>query len=133
MRTYQSMKSSGAPWLGVVPNDWDIVRPKVIFRDRREKSTSIDTHLTPSQKYGLLPQKEYMELSGSRVVLNLTGSDNMKHVEAGDFVIHLRSFQGGIEYSPYSGKVSNAYTILEPSSRIYFGYFKHVLKSTGFI
>lgn len=133
MQTYQTMKDSGVAWLGDIPLDWSVVRPKVIFKDRREKSSDFDIHLTPSQKYGVLPQQDYMKISGARVVLNLTGSDNMKHVEAGDFVIHLRSFQGGIEYSPYSGKVSNAYTILQPAKGVYHGYFKYALKSYGYI
>jgi type I restriction enzyme S subunit len=74
-----------------------------------------------------------MKLTGNRVVLNLTGSDNMKHVESGDFVIHLRSFQGGIEYSQYTGKVSNAYTVLQPKETVVPDFFRHVLKSYGFI
>ena len=37
--------------------------------------------------------------------------DILKHVEAGDFVISMRSFQGGIEYSPVSGSISSAYVM----------------------
>ncbi len=133
MQTYQNMKDSGVAWLGEIPSEWTIARPRNIFHERRQKSVNGDTHLTPSQKFGVLPQSEYMEKTGNRVVLNLTGSDNMKRVEKGDFVIHLRSFQGGIEYSPYTGKVSNAYTVLAPITSIYSGYFKHVLKSYGYI
>ncbi len=81
----------------------------------------------------MLPQTEYMELTGSKVVLNLTGLDNMKHVEPNDFVIHLRSFQGGIERSSFRGKVSNAYTVLSPRSEVDPGYFRWVLKAPGFV
>jgi len=74
-----------------------------------------------------------MKITGSKVVLNLTGSDSMKHVEPNDFVIHLRSFQGGIEHSKYRGKVSNAYTVLTPGPEVDPGYFRWVLKAPGFI
>jgi type I restriction enzyme S subunit len=93
----------------------------------------MDSHLTPSQIYGVLPQSEYMEITGNRVVLNLVGADNMKHVEPDDFIIHLRSFQGGIEHSRYAGKVSNAYCVLIPKPVIYPGFYKWVLKSKAFI
>ena len=128
-----SVLKFGAQWLGQLPDGWDQLRARYLFTERKEKSTKNDTHLTPSQKYAVLPQDEYMKRTGNRVVLNLTGSDNMKHVEEGDFVIHLRSFQGGIEYSGYTGKVSNAYTVLEPKDNVDSGFLKHVLKSHGFI
>lgn len=123
----------GTQWLGRMPDDWSQMRARYLFRERKQKSSPDDTHLTPSQKYAVLPQSEYMKLTGNRVVLNLTGSDNMKHVESGDFVIHLRSFQGGIEYSQYTGKVSNAYTVLQPKETVVPDFFRHVLKSYGFI
>lgn len=57
----------------------------------------------------------------------------LKHVEANDFVISMRSFQGGIEYSPYSGCVSSAYVPLIPSDAVYAPYFKYLLKSNRYI
>ena len=74
-----------------------------------------------------------MELTGNKVVLNLTAPDSMRHVEPNDFVIHLRSFQGGIEYSKYRGKVSPAYTVLTPRPGIIPDYFKWVLKSPMYV
>ena len=124
---------STAGWLSGTDPSWSVLRGKAIFTERKEKSTEADVHLTPSQHLGVLPQTDYMERSGSRVVLNLTGADQMKHVEPNDFVIHLRSFQGGIEHSRYAGKVSNAYTILTPDSRCEPRFFRWVLKCSGFI
>jgi type I restriction enzyme S subunit len=123
----------GSQWVGEVPNDWKTVPARKVFTERKERSNPADIHLTPSQKYAVLPQSEYMKTTGGRVVLNLTGADNMKHVEKGDFVVHLRSFQGGIEYSKYAGKVSNAYTVLTPVRGIIDDFYRYVLKSHGFI
>jgi len=126
MRTIQA-------WLqGMNPN-WSLTRPKAIFTERRESNHIDDVHLTPSQALGVLPQDEYMTKSGNRVVLNLSGQDNMKHVEKNDFIIHLRSFQGGIEHSQFKGKVSSAYTVLRPNARIEPRFFRWVLKSSGYI
>lgn len=56
-----------------------------------------------------------------------------QHVEPDDFVIHLRSFQGGIEHSAHQGKVSNAYTAFAPVGAAEPRYFRWVPKSYGLI
>ena len=129
----RATKDSGVDWLGEIPADWDVLPARALFRNPSEPSKPDDIHLTPSQKYGVLPQSEYMEISGSRVVLNLSGSEQMRHVAAGDFISHLRSFQGGLEYSQFEGKVSNAYTVLRPRRSLVAGYFKHLFKSTMYV
>ena len=120
-------------WLAGMNTEWQIINPKLIFEERVGKSLPDDVHLTPSQTYGVLPQSEYMEKNGTGVVLNLVGADNMKHVEKNDFIIHLRSFQGGIEHSSYAGKVSNAYCVLKTKAEVEPRFFRWVLKSTGYI
>lgn len=121
-------------WLGSLPVGWKVVPAKAAFTERRQRSRPGDVHLTPSQKYGVLPQADYMRITGTKVVLNLAGQDDMRHVEADDFVIHLRSFQGGIEWSRNSGKVSMAYTVLTPrKGTVAPGYFRWVLKSDAYI
>jgi type I restriction enzyme, S subunit len=60
-------------------------------------------------------------------------TDSFKLVEQGDFVISLRSFQGGIEYSYYRGIVSPAYTVLKPKENINKEFFKEYFKSGDFI
>ena len=129
----RATKDSGVKWLGEIPSDWDVVPARALFSNPSEPNKPDDVHLTPSQKYGVLPQEDYMELSGSRVVLNLSGADNMRHVNAGDYISHLRSFQGGLEFSGFDGKVSAAYTVLRPRCPIDAGYFKHLFKSTMYV
>ncbi len=127
------MTSAAEGWLSVLPKSWDVVPAKAAFAERRKPNRPDDVHLTPSQIHGVLPQTEYMAKTGNSVVQNIQGQDNMKHVEPDDFIIHLRSFQGGIERSTYSGKVSTAYTVLEPRDRVIPDYFRWVLKSNGYI
>ena len=56
-----------------------------------------------------------------------------KKVEVGDYVISLRSFQGGIEYSEYEGIVSPAYTILKEVIPISKTFYKVFFKTETFI
>lgn len=120
-------------WLDEIPDDWACVPAWSLFSERTDKAEPDAVHLTPSQAYGVLPQTEYMEITGSRVVLNLTGADKMKAVYEGDFISHLRSFQGGLEQSSLRGKVSQAYTVLCPSPLVQSGYFRYLMKSRIFI
>lgn len=128
-----SVKNSDVYWLGKVASDWEIAPAWRVMTERREKSLPDDVHLTPSQTHGVLTQQEYMDRTGNKVVLNLAGADNMKRVRAGDFIIHLRSFEGGIEASTIDGKVSNAYTVLTPAPDAHFGYYRWFMKSVPLI
>ena len=128
-----NVKNSDVYWLGKVASDWEVVPAWRVMTERREKSLPDDVHLTPSQTHGVLTQQEYMDRTGNKVVLNLAGADNMKRVRAGDFIIHLRSFEGGIEASTINGKVSNAYTVLTPAPDAHFGYYRWFMKSVPLI
>lgn len=127
------MKDSGVDWIGKIPAHWETVRSRWLFKQRREKARKEDEQLTASQKYGVISQKQYMELEGRRVTQVEFNSEILKHVEANDFVISMRSFQGGIEFCPYTGCVSSAYVPLIPNSMVYAPYFKHLLKSSRYI
>lgn len=132
LKPYPVYKDSGVNWLGRVPDDWEVRPSKSVFGLRNSPEVAGDIHLTPSQSLGVLPQSEYMRVTGNKVVLALAGT-TMKHVEVDDFVIHLRSFQGGIEWSGYRGRVSPAYTVLMPKSGVIPAFFKYCLKSRGYI
>jgi type I restriction enzyme S subunit len=56
-----------------------------------------------------------------------------KRVVPGNFVIHLRSFQGGLAYSDIEGVISPAYVILEPKAPIEDDYYKYLFQSTDYI
>ena len=74
-----------------------------------------------------------MTLEGQKVVLAISGVENFRKVVAGDFVISLRSFQGGIERSRYAGCVSPAYTVLRARCAINNDFWAYLLKSASFV
>ncbi|EIC5480183.1 restriction endonuclease subunit S, partial [Campylobacter upsaliensis] len=83
-----------------------------------------------TQSYGVIPKKLY----SYKTVEVISGDLNsFKLVKKDNFVISLRSFEGGIEHSNYQGIISPAYTILEPQVEIYSFYFKFLFKSSFFI
>jgi type I restriction enzyme S subunit len=68
-----------------------------------------------------------------RVMMPDGDTENYKVVRQGDFVISLRSFEGGIELSAVEGLVSPAYTVLRSSTPICSNYYRHFFKSRSFI
>lgn len=127
-------KDSGANWIPQIPEHWNMVYSKKLFAQRKDKAFPNDIQLTSSQKYGIISQDEFMKREGRRLTVVVTGSDILKHVGIGDFVISMRSFQGGLEYSYVEGKISSAYVMLIPNKKkVYDEYFKWLLKSKSYI
>lgn len=134
IRPGRRMKDSGIEWVGKVPEEWDSINPKAMFSQRRERAIEGERQLTASQQYGVIFQDEYMDLTGNKVVTVEKDFDILKHVEKGDFVISMRSFQGGLEYSTKSGSISSAYVMLVPNLDLIFPrFFRWLFKSLVYI
>lgn len=85
--------------------------------------------LAITQEYGAIPRDEI----DYKVSVTEKSLKAYKIVEKGDFIISLRSFQGGIEYSMYDGICSPAYIILRKKTNIIDQYYKYYFKSYRFI
>lgn len=130
------MKDSGIEWVGNMPSSWCVLKGKYLFAQRSLRGNSIELQLlSPTQKFGVIPQTLYEELSGMNAVKLNEKADLslLKTIHQGDFCISLRSFQGGFEYSKYEGVVSPAYQVFYPTVEIADGYYKYLFKEQGFI
>ncbi|MFM7268797.1 MAG: restriction endonuclease subunit S [Cyanobium sp.] len=130
---YPAYKPSGVEWLGDVPEHWRMGQSRRRFRHRNEPARDEDEQLTASQKHGIIKQSEFIESEGRRVVEVIKGQDILKHVEPGDFVISMRSFQGGLEYSKVRGSISSAYVMLAPVKQVIPEFFSWLFKSSPYI
>ncbi len=126
-------RPSGAAWLGDVPSDWGVLSGRRVFEAKREAAREGDEQLSATQRYGVVPQREFMQREDQKVMLALSGVGNFKHVERDDFVISLRSFEGGIEHSAFTGCVSPAYTVLRLRNEGEPSYFRYLLKSGPYV
>lgn len=129
MEKYNEYKDSGVQWLGEIPSHWELLKMKYAFKERSEKNHPNEEPLCATQSRGVIPQSLY---EGRVVVVN-KGFEGLKLVKVGDFVISLRSFQGGIEYAYYQGIISAAYTVLQPKESDMAPYFKYMFKSHDYI
>ncbi|MFT3783808.1 MAG: restriction endonuclease subunit S [Nibricoccus sp.] len=110
-----------------------MIQSRRLFSQRKERAKAGDEQLTASQKYGIISQKEFMALENQRVVQVFIGSEILKHVEPNDFVISMRSFQGGLEWCRVSGCVSSAYVGLKPIKHVVPEFFRYLFKSEPYI
>lgn len=129
LKPYPTYKDSDVSWLSKVPEHWEMIKTKHLFGERTEKGFPNEPLLAATQTKGVVPKTMYEV----RTVEAQKDLHLLKLVEAGDFVISLRSFQGGIEYAYYRGIISPAYTVMIPNKRLIAGYYRHLAKSKHFI
>lgn len=123
------MKDSGQAWLGQIPAHWDLHRMKSQFDELANKGRPDLPLLAATQSMGVVTKESY----GLRTVTATRGLENLKIVEPGDFVISLRSFQGGLEISYANGIISPAYTILRAKEDANNKFFSFLFKSKPFL
>ena len=130
---YPTYKDSGVEWLAEIPSHWEMWRSKRVFRRRTELARPADAQLSATQAYGVIAQADYEKRIGRKVTKILRHLDKRRHVEVDDFVISMRSFQGGLERAWESGCIRSSYIVLRPATRLIVGYFGHLFKSSGYI
>src|SRR5574344_2107774 len=126
----RQMKDSGIEWIGEIPEMWTVEMTRHIFSQRNTKGNETPVLLAATQKCGMIPQEK---LEGVVQVKRDTNLQTFKTIHKGDFVISLRSFQGGFEMSDYEGVCSPAYQVFYSTKEIIHQYYKYLFKSENFI
>ena len=109
--------------------EWKKVKAEEIFKNISIKGNENEELLSATQDRGIIPRS----MLEGRVTMPSGELNSFKLVDKGNFVISLRSFQGGLEYSYFRGLVSPAYTVLKPKKSIYDEFYKYYFKSYDFI
>ena len=103
---------------------WKVFKAEELFQNVTDKNHPDETVLTIIQGKGTLPRDQ----AGRNIHYDDASLSNYKKVEQGDFIIHLRSFEGGLEMANEAGIVSPAYTILRckrPHSSLFYDAYFH--------
>lgn len=127
------MKDSGVKWLPKIPKHWKVIPSKYLFANSDIRRQTGDEQLTASQKYGIITQKDYTAKENAQIVLATQGLEKWKHVEPNDFIISLRSFQGGLEMSEITGCITWHYVVLKAQKEVCHKYYKWLFKSARYI
>jgi len=109
---------------------WEKLNGNDVFSPISNKNHNSDLPiLAITQDKGAVPR----DMIDYSISVTEQSIESYKVVEVGDFIISLRSFQGGIEYSEYKGICSPAYIILRATREIDNRYFKYYFKTENYI
>ena len=109
---------------------WEVRFGSELFSQISERNPGTDLPvLAITQEHGAIPRS----MIDYHVSVTESSLDTYKLVREGDFIISLRSFQGGIEYSQYQGVCSPAYVILRRSCQGIDDYYRQYLKTDRFV
>ncbi|AXX95089.1 restriction endonuclease subunit S [Arcobacter ellisii] len=110
--------------------EWKWKYGNEIFQTITNKNHSSELPiLAITQEYGAIPR----DMIDYQISVTDKSVATYKVVEIGDFIISLRSFQGGIEYSNYKGICSPAYIILRPHIEVEDRLYKLYMKTDNYI
>ena len=111
--------------------EWERFRNCTLFKviSEKNKNYEFSTVLSASQTEGMVLRDSL----GIDIKFEEDSIKTYKIVRNGDYVAHLRSFQGGFAFSDKTGVCSPAYTILRPSETISYGFLKPYFMSRKFI
>ena len=116
-------------WFQKKPSKWRVLKLREIFDVISERNHPNERLLSVHQIKGVIYRDEQ-----SQDVMNPFGdTSNYKLVNPGDFIISLRSSEGGFEYSEVTGLVSPVYTVLRPKFEIDTVFYKYLFKTHNFI
>lgn len=104
-------------------NDWEQRKLGDVFKEYSEKGHTELSALTIIQGGGTVKRED----SDRNLMYDEANLSNYKMVRKGDFIVHLRSFEGGLEKASLNGIISPAYHTFhsdEADSRFYYPYFR---------
>ena len=105
-------------------DEWTMMEAETLFDNIVVKNCPHETVLTIIQGKGTVPRNE----AGRNIHYDEQYLSNYKFVNKDDYIIHLRSFEGGFELANSCGIVSPAYTILrckKPFAPIFYDAYFH--------
>ncbi|MEO3366123.1 restriction endonuclease subunit S [Phocaeicola vulgatus] len=97
--------------------------------NEKNKKLIYSNVLSASQELGMIERSDI----NIDIKFEQNSISEYKIVRKGDYVVHLRSFQGGFAFSDRTGICSPAYTILHPNDLVAYGYLSHFFISKPFI
>ena len=110
---------------------WQTYKYADLFSISNERNSNLQytNVLSASQEYGMIERNEL----NIDIKFEASSITNYKIVRPNQYVIHLRSFQGGFAYSYKTGVCSPAYTILVPNEKLSTAFLKYYFTSKKFI
>lgn len=123
-KPYPTYKNSHIPWLGDIPEHWEVIRLQYLFKEQDGRSTSGNEDLLSVSHYtGVTKRRE--KFNSDELITNAASLIGYKIVNQGDLVMNIMlAWNGSLGISNYYGITSPAYAVFKPINvdEKYFGY-----------
>ena len=132
LKPYPAYKASGVPWLGNVPEHWEVLPNRSLFEEVKDQNHPDEPLLSVTISRGVLQQIVLLSDTSKKDSSNLDKS-KYKLVQPGDIAYNkMRAWQGAIGASRFRGIVSPAYIVQRPRSGVMPEYMHFLLRTPGF-
>ena len=122
---YPAYKPSGVPWLGTMPEHWEVKRGKWLFRKMERPVRDADEVVTCFRD-GTVTLRKNRRTEGFTESLQEIGYQSIRK---GDLVIHqMDAFAGAVGVSDSDGKGTPVYSVCLPTQYVYSFYFAHIVR-----
>jgi len=129
LKPYPAMKDSGVPWLGKVPEHWEVRRLKYLLKERDSRSVDgAEQLLRVSQFTGVTERKRAD--GGDEPDTRAESLVGYKLVEPSDLVVNIMlAWNGSMGVSSFTGIASPAYCVYRFGAQAQPWFFHHLLRS----
>jgi len=129
-KPYPKYKESGVAWLGEVPEGWEVIRNKYIYKELNERSkTGKEKLLSVSEYYGVKPRADAVGMDE-----HLSRADSLidyKKCYKNNLVMNIMlAWKKGLGITEYDGIVSPAYCVFQSSHFVFPKYMHYLLRTS---
>ncbi|AFD26705.1 restriction endonuclease subunit S [Deinococcus gobiensis] len=129
LRPYPAMKDSGVPWLGLVPEHWDVRRLKYLLREQDARSVNGNEQLLRVSQYTGVTERRRAD-GGDEPDTRAASLVGYKKVAPQELVVNIMlAWNGSMGVSQFAGITSPAYCVYDFRQEANPWYFHHLLRS----
>jgi type I restriction enzyme S subunit len=133
LEPYPLNRDSGIPWLGFVPEHWEIRRLKYLLRERDSRSDAGREQLLRVSQYTGVTERASIGGAHGAADTRAESLVGYKLVEPDDLVVNIMlAWNGSLGVSRYSGITSPAYCVYRFRRGLDPWYFHYLLRSASY-
>jgi type I restriction enzyme S subunit len=127
---YASYRDSGLPWLGDIPEHWDVRRNGRLFAERVETGFEELPILEVSLRTGV----RVRDMENGARKQQMADRSKYKRAAKGDVAYNMmRMWQGAVGVAPVDGLISPAYVVARPFPEVDPRYYTYLFRTTAYM
>lgn len=130
LKPYPAYQASGLPWLGEIPQEWEVRRNGRLFAQRNETRRAELPILEVSLRTGV----RVRSFGEGERKQTMADPEKYKRAAKGDLAYNMmRMWQGALGVSPVDGLVSPAYVVARPFDDVEARYYAYLFRTDAYL